>query len=242
MTTEGRTEESRSLRTKASILMQLAQVAENLAHTQDQLSALEEQQASLLRSLGAEETVVTVTTAPVGSETVSKPTLPTVSAQRPALRGFTTPTPTGEKAMRTILLEFMAHGRRVSIHEMVSYFQQHSLFSAIPHLNLQTRVSFLLTKMVKAGLVFRVAPGVYRCAGVDKRSLSSNTTNLLTWVRSVGGPVTRTDIVEWLRKNLPEGRTGPSQMATNFCTTLMRRGELRRTERGRYVATQVASA
>lgn len=239
MTQEGRTEETKALRTQASILMQLAQVAEDLANTRDRISDLEEKKAVLLQALG-EDVGGTVETQTATNSGVQVPSTQesNVVEKAPVTR---TMSPSGEKAMRLAILEFMDHGGKVKVSTLVSYVQTLPDFSGFPEANLKSRVSFLLSKMVRYGDILRVEAGVYRLRGFDRRVLGEYSSNLLKWIKSTKGPVSRTDIIEWIRANHTSGRSTPSQLAANACVTLVRRGDIRRIGRGKYTANSPAA-
>ena len=236
MTQEGRTEETKALRTQASILMQPAQVAEDLANTRDRISDLEEKKAVLLQALG-EDVGGTVETQTVTNSGVQVPSTPesNVVEKAPVTR---TMSPSGEKAMRLAILEFMDHGGKVKVSTLVSYVQTLPDFSGSRS---PSRVSFLLSKMVRYGDILRVEAGVYRLRGFDRRVLGEYSSNLLKWIKSTKGPVSRTDIIEWIRANHTSGRSTPSQLAANACVTLVRRGDIRRIGRGKYTANSPAA-
>lgn len=220
--TEGTTEVSRNLRAQAEVLMQLAQVAEGLATAKDSIAAMEARRDELLRSLSPGDVGV-----------ILPPAMVTEAPPAPSDDG--TEDPSRESLFRADIQTIAASGAKFRASDIFSKLQKK--YTAVAPQKVRSQAGFLLTRMVRGGELVRISRGVYRQVGADRRPLGTRASGLLEWIRGKSAPVMYSDILDWFKDNQNSGRSTPAALAGNACTTLVRRGDLQRLERGLYRAT-----
>ncbi len=218
--TEGTTEVSKGLRTRAGLLMQLAQIAEGLADAQDSMAQLEDRKDAILKALGHDSGGV-ILPPPMVTEA------PTEEGSEAA--------PSRESLFRADIRTIAASGAKFRAADVYARLQKK--YKAVEPRKVCSQAGFLLTRMVQRGELVRLERGVYRRVGVDRRVLGARANELLAWIRSRSTPTMYSDILDWFKANPKSGRSSPAALAGNACTTLVRRGDLQRLERGLYRAT-----
>ena len=219
--TEGTTEVSKGLRTRAGLLMQLAQIAEGLADAQDSMAQLEDRKEAILKALGQDSGGV-ILPPPIVAEDHRAPTT-------------TVEDPSRESLFRADIRSMASNGTKFRASEVFDRLQKK--YAAVEPRKIRSQAGFLLTRMVRRGELIRLNRGVYRQVGADRRPLGARAGDLLAWIRVRAQPVTYSDILDWFKAHQNSGKSSPAALAGNACTTLVRRGDLQRLERGLYRAT-----
>lgn len=216
--TEGTTEVSRGLRTRAGLLMQLAQIAENLADAQDSLAQLEDRKNAVLKALGQESGGV-----------ILPPPIVTVAPPAPT----TAEDPSRESLFR-VDIQSMVQTSAIRAKDIFARLQ--GKYATVEPKKVRSQVGFLLTRMVREGKLARVNRGVYGMAGMKTiRPLGGRATGLLDWIRTQKS-VRYADIAAWFEAAPNPGKSPAGALAGNACSVLLRRGEIKRVARGRYRA------